>query len=256
MKAADKNLSQGLEEYERQVAAARERLATCWAVRMAFSPELPIDVFELSLLIGTAHSVPRTEPVEGWIRRAGERCQALGYEELGRMLVLHAHHEAGHHLMLIDDLKVLVEHWNRRHEPKLDAEQLLKQPTPPAILRWQKLHEDTISGPAPFGQLAIEYEIEMLSTKQGAVYMQKCLQALGPAIASGLTFAKEHALLDVGHTEMNAQSLKRFVAQHPEHIASLAESGSAALDSYAEHLAEALSTAMKMLDWTPPTPRP
>jgi hypothetical protein len=249
--APEKAATQGFEEYERLVTPERERLGTCWAVKTAFSPELPIKVFELSLLIGTAHSVPRTEPVEGWIRRAGERCQELGYEELGRMLVLHAQHEAGHHLMLINDLKALVAHWNSRHEPKLDAEQLLAQPTPPAIQRWQKLHEDTISGAAPFGQLAIEYEIEMLSVRQGTAYLRLCLQALGPAIASGLSFAKEHALLDVGHTELNAQSLRRFVARHPEHIPSLAECGRAALVSYSEHLSESLSTAMEMLGHEP-----
>jgi hypothetical protein len=33
-----------------------------------------------------------TEPVEGWIRRAGHRCGELGLEHLAKALAAHAHH--------------------------------------------------------------------------------------------------------------------------------------------------------------------
>ncbi|MFY0539080.1 hypothetical protein [Nannocystis pusilla] len=49
-----------------------------------------------------------TAPVEGWIRRAGERCLAAGLNEIGNALVAHARHEAGHDAMMVDDTRSLA----------------------------------------------------------------------------------------------------------------------------------------------------
>src|SRR5262249_47495308 len=84
-------------------------------------PTLP----ELFLIHFCARGVQMTEPVESWIRRAGERCRALGAERLGRALVRHARHEANHHLMMIADTHHLVASWNQRNGPQIDAAALL-----------------------------------------------------------------------------------------------------------------------------------
>ncbi|AEI64961.1 hypothetical protein [Corallococcus macrosporus] len=62
-----------------------------------------------------------TEPVDGWIRGAGERCIALGKTKLGQALITHARHEAGHHLMTLEDARTLARRWNTRHARGLDC---------------------------------------------------------------------------------------------------------------------------------------
>ena len=61
-----------------------------------------------------------TQPVEEWIRRAGVKCQKIGLSSLGKALIKHARHEAGHHRFMIADLWTLVDAWNDSHKVKID----------------------------------------------------------------------------------------------------------------------------------------
>jgi hypothetical protein len=54
-----------------------------------------------------------TEPVERWIRHAAGRCATMGHAELAHALNEHAQVEAGHHLMIIADVKSLAENATR-----------------------------------------------------------------------------------------------------------------------------------------------
>jgi hypothetical protein len=60
-----------------------------------------------------------TEPVERWIRRAAGRCATMGHAELAHALNGHAQVEAGHHLMMIADVRSLAVRWNARRKPML-----------------------------------------------------------------------------------------------------------------------------------------
>src|SRR5215468_4425438 len=55
----------------------------------------------------------------------------------------------------------LVDRWNARRAPRLEADTLFALGPTPAVRTYQYLHEDVIAGPSPYGQLAVEYEIEM-----------------------------------------------------------------------------------------------
>src|SRR5262245_5266884 len=85
-------------------------------VTQILAPRIEPDVLELFLIYFSGLGVAMTEPVEGWIRRAGAACQEMGLDELGRSLITHASHEANHHLMLIEDTRSLVDRWNERHQ--------------------------------------------------------------------------------------------------------------------------------------------
>jgi hypothetical protein len=193
---------------------------------------------ELFLIHYCARAVPMTEPVEGWIRRAGERCEVLGLARLGRSLKMHAQHEANHHLMLIEDVKRLVEDWNQRYESALDVEALLHVPPTPALRAYVSLHEDVIAGPAPFCQLAIEYEIESLSVNMGPAFIKQCVRLLGPAFLQKLSFLTEHVSLDVGHTKFNHAELEKLLAAAPSFALLLGQTGNRALEAYGAFLAE------------------
>jgi hypothetical protein len=203
---------------------------------------------ELFLIYFSALGVHMTEPVEGWIRRAGERCEELGFLQLGRTLKLHSKHEANHHLMMIEDTKMLTARWNRRHAQRLDAERLLALPMTPANLAYIELHESVIESDAPYCQLAIEYEIEGLSVSLGPKLVEECRRLLGDEVLEGLSFLREHVEIDVGHTHLNTAELERLLRAHPSCAEPLKNAGSAALDAYGRFLEECLTLATEQ--WT------
>lgn len=189
-----------------------------------------------------------TEPVEGWIRRAGERCQALGYARLGRALVEHAKHEAGHHRLMLDDLALLRPRWEHMGYRALDTDRLLAQAPTDAMNRYVAIHEDTIASDVPFGQIAIETEVERMSTELGPALLDACRAALGDDVLASMSFIGEHAALDVGHTAMNEAELDRLLAEHPEHGEPLARIGSEALGIYLDFLGDCVDGGDALLE--------
>lgn len=231
------------EQYEEAINSARVRFALSPALYAFLDPMLETRVMELFLMRFCSLGVSMTEPVEGWIDRSGQRCEALGLSELGQALRRHARQEAGHHLLMLEDTHKLVARWNARRLPHLDAEQLLSHPPTPGIVRYRQLHEDTIAGATPYAQIAIEYEIELLSVRYGPALLERCGQDIGPDTLEGLSFLREHVALDVGHTKFNDQQLANLLENNPERLLPLVRAGAGALDAYAAFLADCLRLA-------------
>lgn len=236
--------------YESAMLRSRDRLSTRKAMSRLLAPTAPPELLECFLIHFCAFGVKMTEPVEGWIRKAGDRCEALGHAELGKSLKAHARHEAGHHQLMIDDTRRLVERWNAHRTPKLDADAILALPTTPGPLRYAKLHEQTIAGDAPYGQLAIELEIEMLSIRLGPTLLGHVAKVLGPDILQKLSFVNEHVALDSGHTEFNKRVLASFLAEKPSLALTLAAAGTEALEAYGDFLDDAHDAAARVLGLT------
>src|ERR1700683_4902922 len=96
-----------LQEYERLLAPSRERFALSPGVQAIQASQ--DDIFlESFLLHFCALGSWMTEPVERWISRAAERCALLELWELAGALIGHAHAEAGHHHMMIGDVRALA----------------------------------------------------------------------------------------------------------------------------------------------------
>jgi hypothetical protein len=121
------NYDQSIKNYEQRVQHARSLFQDSKIVNILRTSD--DEVLELFLINFCAFGVGMTEPVEGWVRRAGERCEAIGLTDLGHALKTHAKHEANHHLMMIEDTKSLIAFWNeRRTGERLNAEKLLARP--------------------------------------------------------------------------------------------------------------------------------
>lgn len=223
-------------EYEAALAGPRARFAAGPSLAAMVSEDVVPAKLELFLIHFSAYGVGMTEPVEGWIRRAGERCAAIGLSELGRALRMHADHEADHHLMMIEDTRKLVARWNEQHQPAIIADQLLARSPTPGVQRYRDLHERIVAGTAPYGQIAIEYEIERTSVAHGGALIGNCVRRLGKSILQCLSFVEEHVAIDAGHTKFNAAELARLLAAHPEFLPAVIEAGSAALAAYADFL--------------------
>lgn len=232
--------------YTPHLLAARARFET-GAGRLLIDPQIDPTLFELFLVSYCSRGVRMTEPVEGWIHRAGARCRQVGLEKLGVALQKHAEHEANHHLMMIADTRELVSRWNKKHAHKLNADELFAVPVSRAVKDYVKLHEDVIASEAPYGQLAIEFEIERISVTLGPPLMQQCEKLLGRDINGALSFLVEHVEIDQGHTKFNERQLDKLLAEHRDFAGPLARTGAQALDIYDAFLHECLTAAKAML---------
>jgi hypothetical protein len=233
--------------YAPHVKEARERLQTAPALKALLDPNVDPALVEGFLIQLNSLGVYMTEPVDGWIRRAGEATVKMGLEDVGNKLITHAKHEAGHHLMMIEDTKSLVERWNKHRSPKLDAEALLNQVPTQAMKDYRAIHEETIVGPMPASQVAIEYEIENLSVVFAPGLMEQAKRVLGEDIMEAMSFVKEHAELDVGHTALNEVMLGKLLTQVPEKASIIGKTGARALDIYLNFMSDCVERAEQML---------
>jgi hypothetical protein len=232
--------------YEAKISLARKLFVNSPALSVILAPDVAPKVLEAFLIYFNSLGVAMTEPVDDWITRAGVASKNQGFMQIGQALCSHAQHEAGHHLMMIKDTKILVNHWNSQYEPKLDAKKLLAHPITNGVRNYAKLHEDVITSDTPFCQIAIELEIEGLSVSVGPSLIEHCKKILGNEVIEGLSFLEEHIAIDVSHTHFNEKQLSKFLAEHPEQLESLIAAGEKALKAYSEFVNDCFELAKKL----------
>jgi hypothetical protein len=180
----------------------------------------------------SANGVGMTEPVEEWLTAASESCHRQGYKKLASQLAKHVIHESGHHVMMLHDLDKLVSAWNSQYTPKLDAKALLNSPTTEAVIAFRDLHLRYINSDCPYGQIAIEYEIEGLALSFGSLILNQSVEVLGKEILTSLSFIDDHVRIDVAHTEFNRKELVNFIEEYPHTVDHLIQAGAEALNTY------------------------
>lgn len=235
-----------IERYEHGVADARRAFADDPAVRLIQDPSIGAGLLESFLIHFCAFGVGMTEPVEGWIRRAGQACVAVGgpgAEELGMALQKHARAEADHHLLMIADLGRLCARRDAAGRPRLDPDELLARDWPGSTHRYRAMHEEIIAGPAPWAQIGVENEIEMLSVEIGPGLLENVATVLGEDAPGDLSFLTDHVELDAGHTKFNRRQMATFLDERPDTLDALVSAGVAALDAYRTFLNDCLTTA-------------
>lgn len=227
--------------FEPLVRSARQAFHGDAVTRQVTSPECDPVLLDRFLIQFCAQGVRMTEPVEGWIRRAGEQTEAIGLTELGHALQRHAVHERDHHLLMIEDTHRLVEIWNGLGRETLDAEVLLATPASPGTVDYVAIHETTIAGDTPFAQIGIEYEIEMLGVTFGTRLMENVVEVCGRDRLDALSFITHHVEVDVGHTEFNRRQLDAVLIDHPEYADPIARAGVSALNAYQRFLGDCMN---------------
>jgi hypothetical protein len=236
-----------METYELLMIPARRRFEADYGLTTLLEEDIEPNCFELFLVYFCAIGAQMTAPVEGWIRRAGERCTALGLKEIGDALLRHSKAEAGHDSMMVADVKSLVLRWNARNVWQLDLEHFLHLPQTPGVAKYVEVHEKNIDGPSPYAQIAIEYEIEQLTMLYGERLITRCIRLCGDDILACLTFLPKHIELDGGHTKFNARELAKVIDANPSSVPTLVSAGSAALDAYGTFISDCLSQAKDQL---------
>jgi hypothetical protein len=235
-----------IDRYEQGVAEARRTFADDPAIRLIQDRTIGVDHLEAFFIFFSALGVAMTEPVEGWIRRAGEACVRVGgpgTESLGVALQKHARAEADHHLLMIEDLRRLCARREAAGRPSYDPDVMLALDRPESVQRYRQMHEDVIAGPEPYAQIAIENEIEMLSVEIGPGLIANARELLGEDALEDLSFLTDHVELDAGHTKFNRRQMATFLDQRPEALDALVAAGIAALDAYRAFLGDCVSLA-------------
>ncbi|MGD8861445.1 MAG: hypothetical protein PVI30_15660 [Myxococcales bacterium] len=229
--------------YEPRMKRARELVGAAGILERLLSPQMTPRVLRRFLIEYCSLGVQITEPVEGWIRRAGEACVQQDLQKVGRALIDHAAHEAGHHEMFIADTRALVGAHREAGGGTLDAQALIDRPPTRAMRHYIELHEETLASPMPFGQVAIELEIERLSVTLLPALMQQFRRVLGEDVVDALSFLGSHAQLDVGHTRINERIMNELLLQRPAAVGDLARIGAEAMFVYLAFFEECLGAA-------------
>jgi hypothetical protein len=242
---------QHIDRYEQGVAAARRRFHDDPAVRLVQDPGIGAPHLEAFFIYFCALGVAMTEPVESWIRRAGEACVRAGFGKLGRALQGHARSEAGHHLLMIADLERLCDRRAAAGRVAPKSGDMLALQWPESTQRYRQMHEDVIAGPHPYAQIAIENEIEMLSVDIGPRLLDNARNLLGDDILDDLSFLTDHVTLDIGHTKFNRRQMAAFLDTQAEHgrvdgaLDALVAAGSEVLDAYRAFVSDCVSMSSR-----------
>jgi len=214
-----------LDAYEAALTIVRTRSLQGRVGRLLAFNDLTLRYF---ILHYCGVGVHLTEPVESWIIRAGKACIEKGYADLGENLIKHAAHEADHHLMYIADVASLIKLWQLPHTPASFYEGEI----PPAAKHYRDLHEEVIASAKPFGQIAIEYEIEQLSVDVGPPMIKSVHDRFGVEVVKSLSFVTSHISFDKGHTKLNRKELNKLLNKYPDSLDHLIKTGTAALDGW------------------------
>ena len=232
-----------LARYEGEIQVARKKFLNADVITRLFSSDISPRTLHLFLIYFAALGVAITEPVEGWIRRAGDRCIEIGLAELGTAFHQHARDETDHHLMHLQDVNLLTARWNARHADNISSTYFLDIPLTGGARRYCDLHGTVIKSNTPYCQLAIELEIESLSVRFGTNFIGHCVKLLGHDLFAGLSFLEHHVALDVGHTRFNEKQMDRLLSDHPGYLSSLIDAGRQALTAYEHFVRDCLALA-------------
>ncbi len=194
------------------------------------------------LIYHSALGVSMTKPLESWIRKSGKRCRRKGYTDLGEALIAYAKQETGHHKWMLKDTKDLVSWWSEKRGLSLNSKHYLRCSSE-AVKAYANLHETTIKSDAPFGQLAIGFEIERVSVIQGFTLIKACIAKLGLSALRHTSFIRQHAKSDRACASMNRKMLQTFLEAHPEALPEMVNTGKAALQAYGDYLKDCFSRA-------------
>lgn len=234
-------------EYQRRCEPARKEFASRKVVKEVFTEGVEPKLLKLFMIHWSTLSAGLTEPIPAYLKRAGERCEKKGLKEMAEFFYEHEEEEDGHDNWATEDAKKLVDIWNRE-EPnfQLDAKKLLDNRMSPAVKHYHKLHERVIEGDSPWDELAIDVEIELISTTYGPLLLKRCVEIMGQDSLLNISFLDEHVRADVGHTETNFEVVHKLLAKHPEYADTLVQTAGDALNSYADFLDDAMSYAKKV----------
>jgi hypothetical protein len=230
------------DEYENRMTPFRESFSKRDGIKF-FTQSKDKDRLLHFLVHWHGLGIKMTEQVEVWIQSAGEGCKRIGMDELGKSLDRHASEESGHERMMESDFNFFLHLWNQVKDTKIKPSDFLASSIPDSCKDYIELHRRIFSGDQPFGQIAIEYEIEQLSLSHGSEMINNPVAVLGSEALAGLSFLRHHVHLDIAHTKFNKELMISCYAQKPDCLEFMLSTGKEALEIYGNFLQDCLRRA-------------
>jgi len=235
-----------LQQYETLVDVERARFEReSTLATLILDPGIDPETLELFLVYYHALGYKMIEPVEGWMRRGGERCKELGLEEIGQGLCRHATQESGHHLLMLADARAMAARWNARRQ-QIDVETIISQLSPGGC-HLKSLPAQIAESDQPYRLMSVNYEIERMAVVYGERMLEQFSRVLGEDIRPCLSFLEEHVVVDIGHTAHNRLELAKVLAIYPECLDLLVKDGADSMFRYDGFLTECLGLARAQL---------
>jgi hypothetical protein len=254
LKKADKLISEAIEliadvtprirDYHEALKLSREDLAS--TVTWLYS-QMDRRLIVPFLMYFTKYGYDMTKPVEGWIRGAGQACMVKGYSNVGLFLLAHAKEEAGHEMLMKKDLEKLIELFNSLFDQRVEFTDFFGQKTSEGPQQYIELHEECITGPYPFQQIAIESEIEYLSLLYGPQLIGYAIKEVGFDISKRLSFVTSHVGFDIKHSSENFRAMGALLEEHPQAFPPLVEAGKRALYCYSRYIRDCMGGARRFM---------
>jgi len=192
--------------------------------------------------------ISMTTPVESWIEGAGIKCQRLGYDQLGKNLVKHACHESGHEKMMEADVHSLLSIWNDSFPDTIHPSEFNGLDILQSVKDYIDLHERNIDGDTPYGQIAIEYEIERIAVVLGPKLLSITEKVFPQLLVNSLSFMTHHVEIDSAHTVFNQSVIMDFTAAYPGSVDHLVRIGECALSAYSRFIVDCVCLAKTKLE--------
>jgi hypothetical protein len=240
------------ELYEPHVLPARARIPTDEVMHRLTAPDLESHVVERFFIQYHALGVYMAEPLEGWLRRAGQRCLQQGLDTLGKGLLAHARQESHQREQLVEDTRLLVRRWNLRRPRPLRSERLLTQYPTDTMRAWRAAVEGALGHELPGAGLVPLYEWTQLTQTVGPHLMALVSRVLGREALEGLGYLREHSQVDTARAHTQARLMEELVRTMPENTPALAELGTEALGLGLHFLEDCLQSAEAALGSPPP----
>jgi hypothetical protein len=229
--------------YEERLTSARKDFTEGKELKELLSLGTDAKFLELFLIQFCAAQVAMVKPISQYLRRAAEKCQALGFKKLAESFFQHSKEEGGHEKWAHEDTQRLVKFWNDRRKPAVTAESFLNHGDNPVVRQYHQLHEEVVSGSKPYGILAIANEIERITVQFEPRMLLNSAIKVDPKVVLNLSFVKNHVKADEHHDKENIEMIREFLSEHPSAEDDLVGVGEKTLAIYYAFIADCAARA-------------
>ncbi|MBB2913310.1 hypothetical protein FHS43_004608 [Streptosporangium becharense] len=233
-------------QYEMALESDRRRLIDDPAVAQVLSPSCDERSFVRWMLRHSAYGAHMTHDAERWISAPAAQHGLPGANEQHGLPDTDGSREpartrapaAGYGRMLAD-ARATAAWWAERFSEAgaLDTDALLATAPPASVAFYTRLRENVISGPLPFAQLAIWYEVERLSVTVGPALVANCRRIFG-ADRACYAFLAERVEFGADYTAFRRRQVDAALTASPSTLDVMIKTGKTALAAYASLMTE------------------
>ena len=223
-----------LPEYEHQLVDARVKFANLISKLTAKTQSQNLAFFLVNqCALGTTMMTDN----ESCTQQAGLRCQQLGYPNIGETLINQAKHQAKHLQLITKDFHALINWLNQKYKLNINADKYLKKLTiTPSVKKYCALNEVNAHNETPYCQMAINYEVERLSTVHGFTLVNLCILKLGPSALKQLSLIRHLTKHNPKQSQSSKHQMQQLLDKCPQALTKLVATANATLQAYAEFI--------------------